>query len=99
MFDNTGMQILPLLLGLEDLGFAQETAVDALNARPPHEFLRHKALDKVTMNRLIANQVEKWWSVLMQLKSREGGIDIEMMKHVGLFIIVWCKNHVVNDVF
>jgi len=35
----------------------------------------------------------------MQLQSDEGRINIEVVKHVRLFIIVWCKDNVVHNVF
>jgi len=35
----------------------------------------------------------------MQLQPDESRINVEVVKHVRLFIIVWCKDGVVHDVF
>jgi hypothetical protein len=53
MFDDTNVQIFPLLFGFEDLCFSQEASVNALNTRPPHELLGHEAFHKVSINRSV----------------------------------------------
>jgi len=35
----------------------------------------------------------------MQLQPDESRINVEVVKHVRLFIIIWCKDNVINDVF
>lgn len=49
VFNDPGMEVLPVFLLLERLCLTEERTVDGLDAGPPHQLRRGKGLDKVTV--------------------------------------------------
>lgn len=100
MFDHTSVQVFPLCSVGEYGCCSQERTINRFDPWPPHQLPCNKRFDEVTGRKFSNSQrLSRKRRVLVQLELLQSRVHEPMVQHVRLFVVMGCKNNVVDYVF